>query len=121
MGGRSGRVILLRDGTEVSVDDDSEMFDHEEEDKDLESQASKSQPNVEDAGRGAREETSEPEAAESSQLQQSLGSSGSNPRDAPLPITTEHSVSGDATQAQAIPESALPDKIVASPSTEEKQ
>lgn len=37
-----GRIILLGDGTEVLTDsDDTEMFDHQEEDKDLASQVSK--------------------------------------------------------------------------------
>lgn len=40
----SGRIILLGDGSEVLTDsDDTEMFDHGEEDKDLDSQAPKSQ------------------------------------------------------------------------------
>lgn len=42
---RSGRIILLGDGTEVLTDsDEMEMFDHEDEDKDLESQATKDHP-----------------------------------------------------------------------------
>lgn len=37
-----GRIILLGDGTEVLTDsDDTEMFDHSEEDQDLASQVSK--------------------------------------------------------------------------------
>jgi protein phosphatase 2C family protein 2/3 len=39
-----GRIILLGDGTEVLTDsDDTEMFDHQEEDKDLASQVHKGQ------------------------------------------------------------------------------
>jgi protein phosphatase PTC2/3 len=39
-----GRIILLGDGTEVLTDsDDTEMFDHGDEDKDLESQVHKGQ------------------------------------------------------------------------------
>jgi protein phosphatase 2C family protein 2/3 len=39
-----GRIILLGDGSEVLTDsDDTEMFDHSEEDKDLESQVQKSE------------------------------------------------------------------------------
>jgi protein phosphatase 2C family protein 2/3 len=42
-----GRIILLGDGTEVLTDsDDTEMFDHGEEDKDLESQVQTSGPNT---------------------------------------------------------------------------
>jgi protein phosphatase 2C family protein 2/3 len=37
-----GRIILLGDGTEISTDaPDSDMFDHEDEDKDLDSQVDK--------------------------------------------------------------------------------
>jgi len=41
-GNQHGRIILLGDGTEVLTDsDDTEMFDHQEEDKDLDSQVHK--------------------------------------------------------------------------------
>ena len=41
---RGGRIILLGDGTEVLTDsDDTEMFDHGEEDRDLASQVRKGQ------------------------------------------------------------------------------
>ncbi len=40
-----GRIILLGDGTEVLTDsDDAEMFDHGDEDRDLEAQVPKGQP-----------------------------------------------------------------------------
>lgn len=40
--GLGGRIILLGDGTEISTDNnDNEMFDHDDEDKDLESQVDK--------------------------------------------------------------------------------
>ena len=43
-GNQRGRIILLGDGTEVLTDsDDTEMFDHGEEDKDLASQVHKGQ------------------------------------------------------------------------------
>jgi protein phosphatase 2C family protein 2/3 len=39
-----GRIILLGDGSEVLTDsDDTEMFDHSEEDKDLDSQVHKNE------------------------------------------------------------------------------
>ena len=42
-GNKRGRIILLGDGSEVLTDsDDTEMFDHGEEDKDLASQVTKS-------------------------------------------------------------------------------
>lgn len=41
-GNQRGRIILLGDGTEVLTDsDDTEMFDHQDEDKDLDSQVHK--------------------------------------------------------------------------------
>ncbi|KAG0645954.1 phosphatase 2C [Hyphodiscus hymeniophilus] len=43
-GNQKGRIILLGDGTEVLTDsDDTEMFDHADEDKDLDSQVHKGQ------------------------------------------------------------------------------
>lgn len=62
-GGRSGRIILLGDGTEVLTDtDDTEMFDHSEEDKDLDSQVQKNASSSnDDAGRSEREGTPAPE------------------------------------------------------------
>lgn len=43
-GNQRGRIILLGDGTEVLTDsDDTEMFDHGDEDKDLDSQVHKGQ------------------------------------------------------------------------------
>ncbi|PSS27346.1 hypothetical protein M430DRAFT_46443 [Amorphotheca resinae ATCC 22711] len=50
-GNQRGRIILLGDGTEVLTDsDDTEMFDHGEEDKDLESQVPKGQTGGESTG-----------------------------------------------------------------------
>lgn len=40
--GRGGRIILLGDGTEIETDGaDNEMFDNDDEDKDLDSQVDK--------------------------------------------------------------------------------
>ncbi|PNY26193.1 Protein phosphatase 2C [Tolypocladium capitatum] len=48
VGGYRGRIIFLGDGTEVLTDsDDAEMFDNADEDKDLESQVSKTSPSTE--------------------------------------------------------------------------
>lgn len=61
VGGRSGRIILLGDGTEVltdSADTTTDMFD-DAEDKDLESQVSKGQAGSKSA-RGDREGTPGP-------------------------------------------------------------
>src|SRR4051794_23745959 len=49
-GNQRGRIILLGDGTEVLTDsDDTDMFDHGEEDKDLASQVHKGQSTGTDA------------------------------------------------------------------------
>ncbi len=49
-GNQRGRIILLGDGTEVLTDsDDTEMFDHGEEDKDLASQVPKGQTATQNA------------------------------------------------------------------------
>ncbi|KAF1988083.1 protein phosphatase 2C protein 1 [Aulographum hederae CBS 113979] len=65
--GLGGRIILLGDGTELSGDSlDSEMFDHDDEDKDLESQVHKSTSDNEedtDADRSRREDTPGPTGA----------------------------------------------------------
>ena len=56
-GNQRGRIILLGDGTEVLTDsDDTEMFDHSEEDKDLASQVHKGQAS-QDEPKSAPEKT----------------------------------------------------------------
>lgn len=51
--GLGGRIILLGDGTEISTEaHDSEMFDNDDEDKDLESQVDKF--NKEESNGGSR-------------------------------------------------------------------
>lgn len=53
-----GRIILLGDGTEVLTDsDDTEMFDHSEEDKDLASQVNKGQATSQDEPKSTTEKT----------------------------------------------------------------
>lgn len=50
-GNKRGRIILLGDGSEVLTDsDDTEMFDHGEEDKDLASQVPKTSTLPDSAG-----------------------------------------------------------------------
>jgi protein phosphatase PTC2/3 len=57
-GNQRGRIILLGDGTEVLTDsDDTEMFDHSEEDKDLASQVHKGQATNEDEPKSTTEKT----------------------------------------------------------------
>ena len=123
VGGRSGRIILLGDGTEVLTDsDETEMFDHEEEDKDLASQASKGQIKLDDASRGGREETPEPESHGTSERQQTPESIEQNPFDTPPSTTSEKSMVTDTARSniKAIPESALPEKLV-TPTTSQKK
>jgi protein phosphatase 2C family protein 2/3 len=69
-GGRSGRIILLGDGTEVLTDsDDADMFDHTEEDHDSENQIHKGVLD-EDSHRGEREGTPAPQSStESNKLE----------------------------------------------------
>lgn len=59
VGGYRGRIIFLGDGTEVLTDsDDTEMFDNADEDKDLESQVSKTSSTDNAAPQTAGEATS---------------------------------------------------------------
>ena len=122
IGGRSGRIILLGDGTEVLTEsDETEMFDHEEEDKDLESQVSKGQTKPKDENRGVREETPGPEAPTSAEKQQQTTvSTERNPFDTTSSTTSEKPDSTNATNNKVIPVTAIPEKLVASPASQEK-
>lgn len=62
--GRSGRIILLGDGTEVLTDmNDDDMFDHTDEDEDLDSQVRKGSTEPSDqSARGEREGTPAPQS-----------------------------------------------------------
>ncbi|KIX10067.1 uncharacterized protein Z518_01148 [Rhinocladiella mackenziei CBS 650.93] len=65
-GDRTGRIILLGDGTEVLTDsDDTEMFDQSEEDKDTANQVKKGTPHTSDvdSARSEREGTPAPQSA----------------------------------------------------------
>jgi protein phosphatase 2C family protein 2/3 len=60
--GGGGRIILLGDGTEVSTEgQDGEMFDNEDEDKDLDSQVNKYNQEANDKSRNDREGTPGPQ------------------------------------------------------------
>ena len=67
-GGRSGRIILLGDGTEVLTDsDDVDMFDHSDEDKDTANQVQKGSTisgdnDDDDSARNEREGTPGPQS-----------------------------------------------------------
>ena len=119
VGGRSGRIILLGDGTEVLTDsDETEMFDHEEEDKDLASQVGKGQTKLDEESRGGREGTPGPD-----ERQQTPESMEQNPFDTPSSTTSEKSDVTETAKAniKAIPESALPEKLVTPPTTQDKK
>ncbi|KAL6715013.1 Protein phosphatase 2C 2 [Lecanora helva] len=121
VGGRSGRIILLGDSAEVQTDsDETEMFDHEEEDKDLESQATKGQPMANDAIRGTREETPGPEGSDADQRNNTSAIAEAQSDDASPTTVTDHPDQSERAKSVEIPESAIPDKIVTSPSNQEK-
>ena len=118
---RSGRVILLGDGKEVLTDsDETEMFDHEEEDKDLDSQVARGRLAAE-TDRGMREETPGPEAPESTNENQASNSMDRIPTDSSTRVPTEIPGSTETTIPTIIPESALPDKLITSPSKQENE
>ena len=111
IGGRSGRIILLGDGTEVLTDsDETEMFDHGEEDKDLASQVSKGQSHsTEKAGsQKGEEETSAPFSEQSSEKNHTPEQNQeSKSPDMPSSNTTASPV----TYIKAASDSALPTKL----------
>jgi len=97
--GRSGRIILLGDGTEVLTDaDDAEMFDHSEEDKDAENQVNKdnSDTSDDDSNRHRREGTPGPQST-SNDSQTPSKEAGSSHQDASRgPGTTIKGVADNA-------------------------
>ena len=118
VGGRSGRIILLGDGTEVLTDsDETEMFDHEEEDKDLDSQVSKGGIKPTDEARAAREETPGPEPHDSA------GKTHAEPDAHPdTEMMSDGAPSTETTSptSKPIPESAIPEKLHNPPTSETK-
>src|SRR4051812_4469797 len=104
--GLGGRIILLGDGTEISTEAaDSEMFDHDDEDKDLDSQVSKFPSEGSAAGsngkaeiRNAREETPGPTPQVNSSKEPSM--------DSPSSVKTEKSADEKATTQK---DTRLPD------------
>lgn len=86
--GRSGRIILLGDGTEVLTNsDDTDMFDHSEEDKDTENQIKKGTPDTSDidSTRSEREGTPGPPSADDKET-------SDNPDPSPSQTTTTKAV-----------------------------
>jgi protein phosphatase 2C family protein 2/3 len=99
--GQGGRIILLGDGTEISTEaPDSEMFDHADEDKDLDSQVDKFKAGNESNGnaQNAREETPGPSAPAQGNTE------------SPSSVNTEKSDAAD--QKATEKDSRIPDKPV---------
>lgn len=124
-GGRSGRIILLGNGTEVVTDsDEQEVFDHEDDDQDLENQVNKhdAKASKETANRNQRQETPGPSSEDSSNMPETPESTaGKNPFGSPSSATSEYSEPTEmAPSVKKIPESALPDKLVTPPTSKEK-
>lgn len=121
---RSGNIILLGDGRQVLTDgDDTRMFDYGDEDRDLESQASKDWEGIKngdaqaDQSKVAHEET--PQKREKSQTPEP--SEEGNPFDTPSSTTSEKSEDNSTAtpNVKVIPETALPTKLF-SPGKENK-
>ncbi|KAI9835525.1 MAG: Protein phosphatase type 2C 3 [Sarea resinae] len=116
LGARSGRIILLGDGTEVLTDsDDAEMFDHAEEDKDLESQVSKLQgssgdeQNFDDSNaRNEREGTPGPNFANE---RAGNDTSSATLTSSPVSTTLDKSDPSVDTKIDPVTDSRLPSKI----------
>ncbi|DAA76314.1 TPA_exp: putative Protein phosphatase 2C [Trichophyton benhamiae CBS 112371] len=112
--GRSGRIILLGDGTEVLTDmGDEEMFDSADEDKDLESQVRRTT----DADADADEAGETNDAAETERRQQREGTPGpqSTSSNANANSVDSASVSTSATSAPIAALTESPRVISASP------
>jgi protein phosphatase 2C family protein 2/3 len=74
--GNGGRIILLGDGTEISNEaPESDMFDHDDEDKDLESQVDKYNSEEKNgSSRGDREGTPGPQSKDTHPVTESPSS-----------------------------------------------
>lgn len=93
--GLGGRIILLGDGTEISTEaPDSEMFNQDDEDKDLDSQVNKYHTEQSAGEQKAREGT--PDAPQTTE--------------SPSSVKTENS---DTTSPTPPKDTRLPDKAVA--------
>ena len=113
LGGRSGRIILLGDGTEVLTDsDETEMFDHDDEDR--------AHPNDETAdSRSKREDTPAPPSKQNSENTHTPASTeGEDPFDSPSSTATEKSsapTEKPVTKVKAAADSDIPSKLVNPP------
>ena len=112
-----GRIIFLGDGTEP-LNEGDEI----EEDKDVDMQADGSELARTEEGRGEREETPGPEPLKELELQRNpestetekAGQSASTTQD------KQHPMLATEIPIKSIPESALPDKLIPPPASQEK-
>lgn len=106
---------MLTDG------DDTGMFDHDDEDRDLEAQVTKNLPKPgtgKSEPRNGREDTPAPEGQREGEKPRTPDPvEGANPFDTPSSTTSEKSESTETTAPiiKAIPESGLPTKLVNPP------
>lgn len=106
--------------------DEQEVFDHDEDDKDLENQVGKGSAvaNEDNANsRSQREETPGPPAHDFANQQKTPDSSETgNPFDTPSSTTSEKSESIEmpSTTPKAIPESAIPEKLITPSKSKDK-
>lgn len=121
---RPGNIILLGDGRHILTDgDDTHMFDYGDEDRDLESQASKDWEEIKngdvEAGQSKVAHEAAPLKREKSQTPEP--SEEGNPFDTPSSTTSEKSEDNSTAtpNAKVIPETALPTKFF-SPGKENK-
>lgn len=113
IGGRSGRIILLGDGTEVLTDsDETEMFDHDDEEQ--------AHPSDETAdSRTKREDTPAPQSKQNSETSQTPASTeGDDPFDSPSSAIKEKTsapMDKPVTKVKAAADSDIPSKLVNPP------
>jgi len=121
--GLGGRIILLGDGTEIPSElADSDMFDHDDEDKDLESQVNKfapkeSVPNAKhDSDATTSNQRQEMPAPKSTSTQSSnsqvSGNQETSTSDSPSSVKTEKSETVAEPKLMVTNDSRLPEKIV---------
>ncbi|MCJ1389254.1 Protein phosphatase 2C 2 [Xylographa bjoerkii] len=112
VGGRSGRIILLGDGTEVLTDsDEQEMFDHDEEDKDLENRGQSKTENSETRNREATPGPEPERGPLTSHTPETM--EDVNPFDSPASNSTERSTAADEPPPyiRAANDSDVPEKL----------
>lgn len=128
IGSRSGRIILLGDGTEALTEsDDAEMFDQDEEDKDLDAQVAKGRieelhdDDDDSRLRSEREETPAPEGQKSAThgtLEQPPTAQGGNSTAAADEAGKNPPLQASPISIKSIPESAIPEKLVSPAKTD---